>query len=111
MSIAVPMYCSKCNAPLGEYALGQSGEFTRYCPGCFPKTLKTVEQHNREIRAERELREQKLRATGVACPHCGHEMEWEELHSVSYMMTITGARSTMRRARCSCGMQKDLETL
>lgn len=41
------------------------------------KKLETVEEHNDRIRKERADMELALQLTGVACPKCGKELEWQ----------------------------------
>lgn len=39
-------------------------------------TLKSIQDHNRQRREEREAREEAAARTGVACPNCHGELRW-----------------------------------
>ena len=68
-------------------------------------TLKSVDDYNREKRQEREYLQRKWCLTGVACPLCGKELEWQ-----TNTMGFVYPMPTIRQSRCgSCSLTIDLE--
>lgn len=74
--------------------------------------LKSVDEHNAQKRREREERERKAKLTGVACPKCGGELEWDfGLHATraAARQCLFGIDAPMP-ARCGpCNLTVELE--
>jgi hypothetical protein len=70
--------------------------------------LKTVDEHNEDVHRKRQERQRILLLTGVACPACGKEMEWEGMTGISLMIY---PQRNIERAKCECGVSVQLERL
>lgn len=69
-------------------------------------SLKSIDDHNRERRFARQEAERRLRLTGVACPKCGGEMEWQE----TWLSVSSYPPPTTRQATCAaCKVTAQLE--
>lgn len=70
------------------------------------KSLITPQEHNEWKRKEREAKERALRMTGVACPKCGTELEWDH----QGLRATFGTTALMRTAICPvCALGVPLE--
>lgn len=69
-------------------------------------TLKSVDEHNNEKRAIREEFQRKALLTGVACPQCGHELNWV---SVRYVYSVWPPPTTRQATCLQCSLSIALE--